>query len=145
MPGDLIRPSERAAIITLKNDEGVAALVPAAQIDPAKEAPEWPFIRLDASLSTLAGRGCTARAEVTFNLHVFAKGRFDAYETPLETPRDHCGRIVDAVVEAIHNHAFYIEDRRYKFTVRSTRSMQDGAERSAWHGIVSVIAKAFNG
>ena len=72
MASDLIRETERAAVISLKADAPLLAIVAKASIDPIAEAPAWPFIRLEGSQSLPQGRGCTARAEVTFQIHSFA-------------------------------------------------------------------------
>jgi len=145
MPSDLIRETERAAVISLKADAALLAILPKAQIEPTAEAPPWPFIRLDGTQALPQGRGCTARSEVTFQLHSFAKPRYDGAGAMIETARDHAGRLNSAVVEAIHNHAFVVADRRYRFMVRSSRLMRDGAEADAWHGIAFVVARAFTG
>lgn len=149
MANDLLREVERACTISLKGNAPLTAIVAKASIDPVAEEPAWPFVRIDGTQSLPQGRGCSARAEVTFQLHSFAKPRYvgDDPKTggELETARDHAGRLNSAVVEAIHNHAFIVAGRRYRFVVRSSRLMQDGVEASAWHGIVSVIARAYAG
>ncbi len=145
MANDMLRAVERAAIISLKADAPLLAIVPKTSIDPIAEEPVWPFVRLDGSQSLPQGRGCTARAEVTFMAHSFAKPRYDGTGAMLETARDYAGRLNTAVVEAIHNHAFTVSGRRYRFVVRSSRLMPDGSEADAWHGIASVVARAFAG
>lgn len=144
MASDLVRETERAAIISLKTDAPLLAILPKTSIDPVAEAPDWPFITIDGTQSIPAGRGCTARAEISFMLHSFAKPRYEN-DAMLETARDHAGRLNSAVVEAIHDHAFTVDGRRYRFQVRSSRLMRDGAEADAWHGIASVVARAFAG
>lgn len=82
-------------------------------------------------------------------VHSFAKPRYVGNDpingAMLETARDHAGRINGAVVEALQAHAYEVAGRRYRFTVRSSRLMQDGAERDAFHGIANVVATAFQG
>jgi hypothetical protein len=148
MASDLLRETERAAVISLKDNAPLAEIVEESSIDPVTEAPAWPFIRIDSTQALPQGRGCTARSEVTFMLHSFAKPRYvgdDPAGAMIETARDHAGRVNSAVVEAIHKHAFEVAGRRYRFTARSSRLMQDGAERDAYHGIVSVVARAYSG
>ncbi|WP_395393053.1 DUF3168 domain-containing protein [Novosphingobium sp. BL-8A] len=145
MASDLLRATERAAVISLKADAPLTQIVAKASIDPVAEAPAWPFIRLEGTQSLPQGRGCTARAEVTFQLHSFAKPIYNGAGAMTKTARDHAGEINTAVVEAIHNHAFEVAGRRYRFQVRSTLLMRDGAEADAWHGIASVVARAFAG
>ncbi|MFX4084483.1 hypothetical protein ACKU27_05195 [Sphingobium yanoikuyae] len=148
MASDLLRETERAAIISLKGNEPLLGIIAKASIEPTAEAPDWPFIRLEGTQSLPQGRGCTARAEVTFQIHTFAKPRYqgDPTTTPMvETARDYAGRINSAVVEAMQGHAYEIAGRRYRFIVRSSRLMQDGAERDAYHGIVNVLARAYQG
>lgn len=144
MASDLVRATERAAVISLKSDTALLAIVPKAQIEPTAEAPDWPFIRLDGTQAIPQGRGCTARSEVTFMLHSFAKPRYDA-DVMVETAHDHAGRIGSAVVEAINNRAFIVDGRRYHFTVRSSRLMRDGADPTAYHSVVSILARAYAG
>lgn len=105
----------------------------------------WPFVRLDGTQALPQGRGCTARAEVSFALHAFAKPRYDGSGAMIETARDHAARINRAVFDAVHRHAYTIDGRRYRFDARSSRLMMDGAERDAWHGIVNVRAVAYHG
>jgi len=148
MASDLLRETERAAIISLKADAPLLAIVAKASIDPIAEAPAWPFLRLEGTQSLPQGRGCTARAEVTFQIHSFAKPRYqgDPTTTPMvETARDHAGRINSAVVEALRAHAYQVAGRRYRFIVRSSRLLRDGAEKDAYHGIVNVLARAYQG
>lgn len=153
MASDLLRESERAALIIWKADASLLAILPKTSIEPQPKtvgvddqgAPVWPFVRLDGTQSILAGRGCTARAEVSFLAHAFAKPRYNPAGAMVETAKDHAGRLTSALVEATHNHAFDVAGRRYRFTVRSSRLMPDGAEAGAYHGIVSVIARAYQG
>lgn len=145
MANDLLRATERAAIISLKADAPLAQIVAKASIDPVAEAPAWPFIRLEGTQSLLQGRGCTARAEVSFQLHSFAKPIYNGAGAMTKTARDHAGEINTAVVEALHGHAFEVSGRRYQFLVQSSRLMRDGAEADAWHGIAFVRARAFQG
>lgn len=145
MAGDILRETERAAVISLKGDAPLLTIVAKASIEPTAEEPEWPFIRLDGTQALPQGRGCTARSEVSFMAHSFAKPRYDDGGAMIETARDHAGRINNAVVEALQAHAYEVAGRRYRFTVRSSRLMMDGAEADAWHGIANIRAIAFNG
>lgn len=153
MAGDLLRETERACIIALKGNAPLAALVASYSIDPQADTDGvdaegnaiWPFIRMDGTQSLPQGRGCTARAEVTLQLHSFAKPRYDGANRMVMTARDHAGAINTAVVEAIHGHAFVTAGRRYRFLVRASRLLPDGAEADAWHGIASLVARAYNG
>lgn len=153
MANDLLRETERAGAISLKGDAPLLAIVPKASIDPqpgtagvdSTGAAVWPFIILAGTQALPQGRGCTARSEVSFQLHSFAKARKNEAGAVVETARDHCGRIQSAAVEAIHNHAFDVDGRRFKFAVRSSRLMPDAAEADAWHGVASVIARVYAG
>lgn len=145
MATDLLRETERAILITLKANAALLSIAPKTSIGPTTEEPVWPFIRLDGTQAVPQGRGCTARSEVTFMLHSFARPRYNGAGAVIETARDHAGRLQSAAIEAIHNHAFMIGGRRYRFTVRSSRLMQDGAEADAYHGIASVVARAYQG
>jgi len=145
MAGDLLRDTERATIITLKADAPLLAIVAKASIEPVAEEPTWPFVRLDGTQAIPRGRGCTTRSDVTFMVHSFAKPRLGVNTQMIETARDHCGRINSAVVEALHNHRYTVAGVTYKLAVRSSRLMQDGAERDAYHAIANVIAQAQRG
>lgn len=153
MASVLIRETERAAIITLRANASLLAILPKTSIDPqpgtagvdADGAPKWPFVRLDASQAIPGGRGCTARSEVRFRLHSFAKPRFNPAGTIIETAKDYAARVNDAMVEAIHGHAYVVAGRRYRFTVTSANLMPDGAEADAYHGIAAIVARAYQG
>lgn len=148
MAGDLLRETERATIITLKANVALLAIVAKASIDPVAEDPTWPFTRLDGAQAIPRGRGCMARSDVTFMVHSFAKARYvdnDPKKARIETARDHCGRVNSAVVEALHNHRYTVAGVVFKLAVRSSRLMQDGAERDAYHGFANVIARAERG
>ncbi|WP_260923423.1 hypothetical protein [Novosphingobium sp. 9] len=82
---------------------------------------------------------------MSFQLHSFAKPAYDTSGAMIETARDYTGRMNSAVIEAIHNHAFTVAGRRYRFIVQSSRLMANGDEADAWHGIASVVAQAFAG
>lgn len=153
MASDLLRETERAALVSLKADASLLAILPKTSIEPqpktagvdAQDAPIWPFITIDGTQSIPSGRGCTARAEVTLMIHSFAKPAYNTAGAMTETAKDYAGRLNSAVVEAVHNHAFTVAGRRYRFVVRLSRLMQDGAEADAFHGVASVVARAFKG
>lgn len=153
MANDVLRLSERACVITLKANAPLTALIAKTSIDPqpgtvavdAQGYTIWPFITLEGTQSLPQGRGCTARAEVSFQLHSFAKPIYNGAGAMTKTARDHAGEINTAVVEALHGHAFEVSGRRYQFLVQSSRLMRDGAEADAWHGIAFVRARAYQG
>ncbi|MYL97067.1 DUF3168 domain-containing protein [Novosphingobium sp. FGD1] len=153
MANDILRATERACIVCLKADAPLAAIIAKTSIDPQPGTAGvdvdgytiWPFITLEGTQAIPSGRGCSARSDVTFQLHSFAKARKNSAGAMIETARDHAGKINTAVVEAIHNHAFTVAGRRYKFAVTSSRLMKDGGESDAYHGIAFVRARAFQG
>lgn len=102
-------------------------------------------MRLEGTQSLSQGRGCTARVEVSFQLHSFAKPIYNGAGAMTKTARDHAGDVNTAVVEALHNHAFEVSGRRYRFQVQSSRLMPDGGEKDAYHVIAFVRARAFQG
>ncbi|WP_313230154.1 tail completion protein gp17 [Sphingobium yanoikuyae] len=153
MASDLLRETERAAVISLKGNAPLISLVPKLSIDPQPLTAGfdedgdvvWPFLRIDGTQAIPQGRGCNARSEISFAVHAFAKPRYDGGGAMLETARDFAGRINSAVVEAMQAHAYIVAGRRYRFSVRSSRLMRDGDEADAWHGIVNVLARAYQG
>ncbi|PZQ55773.1 MAG: hypothetical protein DI555_07030 [Novosphingobium pentaromativorans] len=149
MPSDLIRESERAAVISLKADAPLAEIIAPGSIDPVSENPAWPFVRLDGFQATLEGHGCSARSEIRFRAHSFAKPRYlnddPKSGIPIETARDHAGRLNSAVVAALRNRAFTVDGRRYRFVVTNSILLQDGSERDTYHGMASVVARAYQG
>ncbi len=153
MASDLLRETERAAVISLKGNAPLIALVPKPSIDPQPKTAGfdangdvvWPFLRIDGTQALPQGRGCNARSEVSFAVHSFARPRYDGSEVMLETARDFAGRINSAVAEALQAHAYVVAGRRYRFVVRSSRLMRDGDETDAWHGIANVLARAYQG
>lgn len=150
---DLIRPTERAVTVSLKANAPLLAILPKTSIDPqpkttgvdAQGAPIWPFVVVEAMQSLPQGRGCTAGAEVSLSVHSFAKPRYNAGGAMIETAKDHAARIHSAVVDALHNHAYEVDGRRYGLSVRASRIMRDGAEADAWHGVATVVARAYQG
>lgn len=133
---DFTRDLRRAVITALKADAALTALVPAAQIHtstvPAN--PAWPFLRWDAPNSIPRGVACTQGAEVTFFVHAFAKA------AATDTAEAHAERITAAVAKVLHRARLTLPSASARLRVRATRSMMDGAEKDAWHGIVDVIA-----
>jgi len=145
MANDIIRQTERAAVIALKGDPGVLEIVGKPSIDPQDEEPEWPFIRMGVSQALPEGRGCSSRVRTSILLHAFAKPRYNEGGGMIEIAKDHAGRLTSAITEALHQHAFSVDGRRYRFAYESVRLEQDGAERDAFHGIISLVARAFQG
>lgn len=139
---DYIREVRRAVLARMKADTDLTALVPAASIHastvPAN--PAWPFIRWDAPQSIPRGVACTQGADVSFMLHCFAKPR-ESGGAVVETAEDYASRITSAMKKALHRTRFSIEGGTVHLVVRSTRSMMDGDEADAWHGLVNVVAR----
>lgn len=147
MAGALIRDVRRAVLQRLKADAGVTALVAASSIHPSTVPanPAWPFIRFDAPQSTPLDGSCYAGAEVTFLLHCFAKPRYlipnDPKSAVLEYSEDIAGNILDAMKLAVHKHRVPVAGASCLLTVLSSRLLIDGAESTAYHGIISARAR----
>lgn len=134
-----IRELRRAVLPRLKADSRVTDLVSPAQIYPSTvpAGHGWPFIRWDAPISSPRGRGCTAGADITFYVHAFAKAPADGSETAESL----CERIMNAIGKALNGWPVTLDGATAKLRVRSVRTMMDGDEADAWHGLVDVIAK----
>lgn len=143
MAGALIRDVRRAVLTRLKADAGLTAIVAAANIHPSTvpAGTPWPFTRFDAPQSTPLDGACYAGAEVTFLLHSFAKPRFNTGGQMIETAEDHAGRIIDAMKLAIHRHRVPVAGASALLSVLSSRLLIDGAESTAYHGILSCRAR----
>ena len=147
MAGALIRDVRRAVLTRLKADAGLTAIVAAANIHPSTvlAGAPWPFTRFDAPQSTPLDGACYAGAEVTFLLHSFAKPRYSVPSNPqssmIETAEDHAGRILDAMKLAIHRHRVPVAGASALLSVLSSRLLIDGAESTAYHGILSCRAR----
>jgi hypothetical protein len=141
--GALIRDVRRAVLTRLKADAGLTAIVAAASIHPTTvpAGAPWPFIRFDAPQSIPLDGGCYAGAEVTFLLHCFAKPRENGAGQVIEYAEDHAGRIVDAMKLAVHHHRVTVAGVSALLTVVSSRLLIDGAESTAYHGILSCRAR----
>lgn len=142
MAGDLIREVRRAVLRQLKADPGVSALVDPADVHPSTIAdePTWPFIRWDAPQSIPIDLTCVAGATVTFLLHGFAKPRMSG-EAIVETAEDHASRIGSAMKLAVHQKRVPIGDTTARLRVQTARLLQDGAEETAYHAVLSVEAR----
>lgn len=143
MAGALIRDVRRAVLTRLKADAGLTAIVAAANIHPSTvpAGAPWPFTRFDAPQSTPLDGACYAGAEVTFLLHSFAKPRLNSGGQVIETAEDHAGRILDAMKLAIHRHRVPVAGGSAPLSVLSSRLLLDGAESTAYHGILSCRAR----
>lgn len=143
MAGALIRDVRRAVLTRLRQDAGLTAIVAAANIHPSTVPanPVWPFTRFDAPQSTPIDGACYAGAKVTFMLHSFAKPRMNASGQMIETAEDHAGRILDAMKLAIHKHRVPVAGASALLSVVSARMMIDGAESTAYHGVLSCRAR----
>lgn len=143
----MIRDVRRAVIARLKSDAPLIAVVPAAQIHPSTTpaSPTWPFIRWDAPFSVPTGRDCMAGATVTFFVHVFAKPRLQ-FGAEIETAESFCERISGLAKTRLHLAALTLPNGALaKVRVRSVRTMMDGAESDAWHGVLDCSARCFKG
>ena len=139
---DFTRELRRAVVAALKADTGLIAVVPAAQIHTSSVPanPAWPFLRWDAPNSVPVGSLCTQGADVTFFVHAFARNRMSGSQI-VETAESQCERITALAAKALHRERLVLTGATARLRVRSTRTMMDGDERDAFHGICDVIAR----
>ena len=142
MAGDLIREVRRAALIQMKQDRDLLALLPAASMYPSTTPANvpWPFTRLDGFVSTSLDGSCYAGATVTFIGHAFARTRVQGGDE-IETAEDFAGRIGSALKAALHRRRLPIGNASARYLVRSSRLVRDADEASAYHAILSVEAR----
>lgn len=138
---DLIRDVRRATLAALKADSGLTAIVSASEIYPSTVPAEhaWPFMRWDAPSSTPLTWGAT----VSFMLHAFAKPRYNGGGAMIETAEDHASRIVTAAYGVVHRNRVAIPGGAARLWSRRTQLIRDGADADAYHGIITVAARAF--
>jgi len=138
---DLIRPVRRATLAALKADAALTALIPAANIHPAtiSDNPAWPFIRWDAPTSTPLTWGAT----VSFRLHVFGRAVLNGGGAITETAEDFVSRAITEAQRVVHRNRVAIPGGTVRLWSDLTQIIPDGGERDAYHGIVTVNARAF--
>lgn len=143
MAGDLIRETRRAVLARLKDDADLTALVPAASLYPSKTPalPAFPFGRFDAPQSIPLDGNCYRGGTITFAYHFFAKPRFQG-RLEVETAEDYCARILSAAKVCLHERRVPVADGSARLRVQSARLIQDFDEADAYHGILSVEARA---
>lgn len=142
MAGDLIREVRRAALIGMKADTGVTALIPAASLYPSTTPanPAWPFGRFDAPSSIPITMSCVEGATVSFIYHAFCKDRTQGGAV-VETAEDYASRAGSAMKQALHNRRLPVAGTTARFAVRSVRVIRDADEQSAYHAILNVTAR----
>lgn len=137
---DLIRPVRRATLTALKADATLTALIPADNIFPStvRDGQPWPFMRWDNPSSTPLTWGAT----VTFRLHVFGKPVMSGGAIT-ETAEDFVSRATSTAHKVVHRNRVAIPGGTVRLWSALTQVIRDGDEADAYHGIISVAARAF--
>jgi len=136
MARDSSIPLRKAILRALKADGTITALVPASRIYPPQRPakPQWPFILYGASIDTPLRASCLDGSTVNVAVHVFQRGPNAEEETAaikaaLAASLDGAELDLQAAYPA---HASIV--------VTGGRTIQDGDEGDAWHGIVDIRA-----
>jgi len=118
--------TRRALVTFLKADAPLIAVLPAARIFGEKAASnvQWPYLRLDEFES-----GQDPIHIINCNVHLHSKADFS----------DEINQLCELAEEALDGAVLTLEDgSRANVDVNSSRILRDGAERSWWHGIISI-------
>lgn len=117
----------RTIVAHLKADETVIAVLPAArQFGERSQDLGWPFSRV-GEFEGAPGH------EIRGAVHVFSKGDFT----------DEVNTIVERIATSLDGAVLTLDEdvaRRANIALLGTRVIPDGAEQSAWHGIVTILA-----
>lgn len=143
MRGDLIRETRRAVLARLKADAALTTLLPPERLYPSTvpASPTFPFGRFDTPLSVPIDGACYRGETVTFTYHFFSKPRVQG-RIVVETAEDYCSRILSAAKACLHERRVPIADGGARLRVQSARLIRDFDEADAYHGILSVAARA---
>lgn len=137
------RLARRAVLTRLKADTALVAAVPKASINPIGE-PAWPFIILRSPRTTrLRATGVNAGI-VAFDIHAFARPRFNVSGGVVERAEDHAGRIGGLIEMALADARFSFEGVALRVALSDMRLIED-AEPNAWHYFAQVNVRVLAG
>lgn len=133
----------RAVLTHMKAGAALTALVPAASIHPQQplSEPTWPFIRYGSPSSVPREAACLNGADVTFDVHAFAKPRYDAGGQMVETAEDHCNRIAEQIEARLHRSRLDITGGHISIRSTGTQILTDRDTPDAFHAVCSFRAK----
>jgi hypothetical protein len=140
---------EKDVLAKLKANSGVTALIPAGQIYPqdAPKEPKWPFIVPQQPQGLPLNAACVRGATINFGISAFTRGRWSAPVAPakpklMETPRDHCAKIGDAIETCIRGARSTLGGiGAVVYSISDIVMMPDGAEPGARHFSCTVRAR----
>lgn len=128
----------KAVILAQKADPGVAAIFGARchGINPPA-VPVWPFTRYGVPTSTAARMSGSDRGKsIPITIHVFTKGTGDENDVSAG-----CG----SVEAALHGKTLAVDldgpGHMAEIVYEQTQILPDGAEATAWHGLVRFRAR----
>lgn len=140
---------EKDVLRLLKANSDVVALIPAAQIysTDAQTDPVWPFIVPTSPQGLPLNASCIRGATINFGISAFTRGRWSVVVAPavpklLETPRDHCARIGDAIERALNGLKSDLPGvGRVAYRIGDALMLKDRGEPGARHFSCSVRAR----
>lgn len=141
MAGDFIREVRGEVIPTLTADPMIAYTEGATIYTSVVNKPNWPFVRWGEPTSTPLRMNCGSGALVRFNLHAFTRPREEDGRVT-QTAEDYCSDLTAQVKHVLHERGWQTKWGRVTFRVLSVRLIPDAADNRAFHGIVSVEARA---
>lgn len=137
MASDHTLTMREAIVQKLQAAAVVTALVPSASIygEQPPAAPSWPFIRYGMPTTTAYESSCGDGSEHDIMIDVFAHG----------PGMDTCAKACAAVAMALDNAALAVDPLGLLgIDYVSTQIIRDGAEMSAYHGMVRFSATTIN-
>lgn len=143
MATGMVRQARRAALLLLKNDPALTAIVPAARWYPqtAPIDPVWPFGKTGPSTAQPFRASGVNGATVAFAVHVFARDREDEDGAVVETAEDFAGRIGEHVERVLADNRTTMDDGTVmKVWLSDFQLLADG-EPGAFHWFAQVNAR----
>lgn len=141
MAGDFIREVRIETLPALASDSTITQTHGARVYTSIVNKPEWPWLRWGEPSSSPIRMRCGAGATVSFTIHVFAREReIDGRVT--QTAEDYCYDITAAVKHALHERGWTTKWGRITYHVRGVRVIRDVDDNRAYHGIVTIDARA---
>jgi hypothetical protein len=129
----------RAILIALKSAQPITTLVPAAQIFTSSPPPNppFPFIRYGAKdASPFLASGLDSSSS-RISIHVFTRALLNDAGSEIVTAEDRCDLITAAVASVLGGKSITLVGAlKLRLSWLGSNSTRDGADPSAWHGII---------
>lgn len=127
MANDTTLEVRQQAILTLRADPDLTALVPAASIYGMRSPPDpvYPFTRYGSPDATPFLGQCLDGAVIAFIIHAFSHAEFE----------DECAAINAGISTALDKAVLTLAGGNAHVVWKGSQIVPDAAEASVWHGI----------